>query len=84
MNANSNAAFKAIQPYVPTLEERILDFLFGVGGATDEEMRSALNMHYGTHSSRRRSLVLKGRVRDSGDTRLTTSGRPATVWEIAS
>lgn len=63
---------------------RVFGFIMASGrnGATDDEMEAELGMRHQTVSARRRELVLKGLVRDSGSKRDTRSGRSATVWEI--
>ena len=51
-------------------------------GLTDEEIQAALGINPpGTARARRVGLVASGLVRDSGRTRMTTSGRRAVVWE---
>jgi len=52
----------------------------GDAGATDEELQSLVGLRVQTETPRRRELVLAGLVRDSGNRRPTSSGRPATVW----
>ena len=49
-------------------------------GATDEAMQDILGMNPSTQRPRRVDLVSRGLVKDSGRTRLTRSGRKATVW----
>lgn len=78
----SKAAAKAIKPKVYTLRAEVLDFIVSCGaiGATDEQIQLALDLNGSTQRPRRRDLVLKGIVRDSGTKRPTRSGRYATVW----
>lgn len=66
-------------------EARVLDFIRTCGsfGATDDEVEQALHLLHQTASARRRGLVLKDFVEDSGRTRLTRTGRHATVWIAA-
>jgi hypothetical protein len=53
-----------------------------LSGLTDEEIQQALGIKPpGTARARRVELVAAGKVRDSGRTRKTTSGRAAVVWE---
>jgi hypothetical protein len=82
-SATSVAAAEAIKPSTTTLRARVLRYLreCGAVGATDEEMQSDLHMNPSTQRPRRGELVDMGAVRDSGRTRLTRSGRKATVWE---
>lgn len=51
-------------------------------GWTDDQLGIALNLPHQSVSARRRGLVLKGLVRDSGELRLNASGRFATVWVL--
>lgn len=54
------------------------------GGMTDEEIQRTLKLNPSTERPRRIELVQAGKVRDSGRTRKTSSGRAATVWEVIS
>lgn len=54
----------------------------GILGMTDDELEEKSQLAHQTISARRRELVLKGRVRDSGVRRQTRSGRKATVWVL--
>jgi len=56
----------------------------GIHGATDDEVEAMTGLRHQTASARRRELVQKGRVVDTGMRRKTRSGRPATVWRVAS
>jgi hypothetical protein len=55
----------------------------GSHGVTDDEIEQALEMRHQTASARRRGLVMKLLVVDSGQRRPTSSGRDAIVWVIA-
>lgn len=65
-------------------EMRVLQHIGKIGafGATDDEVEFALDMLHQTASARRRTLVMREQLVDSGITRKTRSGRPATVWVI--
>ena len=63
-----------------SMRTEILSFISSSGGATDDEVESALSMRHQTASARRRELVLLGLVKDSRKRRPTRSGRNATVW----
>jgi len=67
-------------------EARVFAYLQGCegGGATDDEVEVALHMLHQTASARRRGLVLKDFVVDSGRTRETRTGCHATIWITAS
>jgi hypothetical protein len=76
------AAAAAIAPLVPSLHERVRDFIASRGhrGATDHEIQSELGLSGDTARPRRRQLVKSGIVVASGRTRLSPSGNPMTVW----
>lgn len=63
-------------------EARVLDYIQRClsWGATDDEIEQGLGMLHQTASARRRGLVLKGLVIESGRMRPTRSGRDAIVW----
>lgn len=67
-----------------TLRAKVLQFITDAGehGATDLEIQTALDMEGNTERPRRRELVLMKKIRWSGQTRRTTSGRNAKVWII--
>lgn len=52
-------------------------------GRTDEEIQRMLKLNPSTERPRRIELVQAGKVRDSGRTRKTKSGRAAAVWEAS-
>lgn len=78
----SRIAAKLARPFASRQMEAVFDSIESAGayGATDEEMQIALNMTGNSQRPRRCKLVEQGRVKDSGNLRLTSSGRPATVW----
>lgn len=75
------AAFNAIKPHRPTLQQRVLDFIRENDGATDEEIRTNLNMIYGSACARRKELEHQGLVADYGRRKLSSAGRKVIVWE---
>lgn len=77
-STSKEAAF-AIMPVAGTLRAVILHEILD-GPKTDDEIETKFNMHHGTSTARRGELVKGGWVTDSGFTRLTRSGRNATVW----
>ena len=79
------AAAVGIEPNVKTLLYYVLEEIraWKDYGATDQELQDALNMDPSTERPRRVDLVKRGLVKDSGSTRLTRSGRKATVWVAA-
>lgn len=79
----SKAAADSMAERVTRLEAMVLDVLDCLeDGATDEEIDRCCRLSR-TLRPRRVALVRRGLVRDSGRTRVTTSGRRATVWVLA-
>lgn len=80
----SRAAAVAIEPYVSRIQSLVLAQLMAEGwhGATDKELEATLQLQHETVSARRRELVQKRMVQDSGRRRATPSGRRAVVWVI--
>ena len=78
----SRQAAEAIRPSAPTLRELVERYIReqGTHGATDQELQRQLCVDANTERPRRGELVDAGKVRDSGRTRPTSSGRRATVW----
>lgn len=52
----------------------------GANGLTDQEIETALGIAGNSVRPRRRKLVELGRVKESGNLRLTSSNSPAVVW----
>ena len=79
---NSATAYQKVKPAIPSMREVVLDLITERGsyGATDDEVEFVTGMKHQTASARRRELVLKGEVVDSGRRRPTRSDCPATVW----
>jgi len=63
-----------------TWRERVYSVIKSTGGATDEEIQTALAMNPSTQRPRRVELLYGDRIKDSGEKRNTKSGRKATVW----
>ena len=85
----SVAAAKSIKKSIGPSHRRILEILAWMpwnddGGWTDEEMQDHLDMGANTQRPRRCELVALGKIKDSGKTRPTRSGRDAVVWVLAS
>ena len=74
---------KAIAMEGRNLRATVLRVIIDKGGATDEEIELRTGLKHQTASARRRELVISGLVEDSGERRLTTSGRKAIVWKEA-
>lgn len=72
-----------IQKAIGPLHKRILAYLAAhPEGGTDIEMQDALEMNPSTQRPRRIELAALGKVENFGCTRLTSSGRKATVWHL--
>lgn len=69
-----------------TLRQQVFNHIFVMGttGSTDEEIELSLDIIGNTVRPRRRELQLSGRIKDSGQMRLTLSGRKAIVWVVDS
>lgn len=79
----SLAAARQIVPDLARLEAVVLADIAGcINGATDYEIELHTGLRHQTASARRRGLVLKGLVEDSGLRRNTDSGRAAVVWRV--
>lgn len=79
----SREAATAIIPKLGRLEAQVLGYFraAGVFGLTDDELQQ-MSDTTSVLRPRRRSLEQQGLVKDSGDTRLTRSGKNAVVWVI--
>lgn len=74
---------------VGSVRRRIVDEIRSIGlyssnviGLTDDELERRLHRPHTTVSSARNWLCNEGWLRDSHHTRVTSSGREATVWEL--
>jgi hypothetical protein len=81
-SATSEAAADSKLATKDSDEGRVYGYVVRAGerGATNDEIEAALGLIHQNASARTRTLVLKGRLRDSGRTRATRSGRQASVW----
>lgn len=79
------AAQTAIKPDAARLRGQVLAYIRsrGASGATDQEIQEHLDMSGDTERPRRRELQQAGLIVDSGQTRLTPSGRAAVCWVAA-
>jgi len=65
------------------MEQRVYEqFCAFPDGLTDEQVEAATGMRHQSASARRRGLVLKGRLKDSGKRRKNLSGSSAAVWVV--
>lgn len=78
----SRMAAGAIRESAPTLRGRVLAFIASRGrrGATNDEIVTGLGMLLQSCCARCNELWAAGQIRDSGETRLSKSNRPAKVW----
>lgn len=78
----SREAAQRIAPTAKSIRAAVLKHIVMCGprGCTDEECQRALSLRVQTQTARRNELMRQGLVRDSGQRRLTSSGRRATVW----
>lgn len=79
-SATSRQAAESIQRHIGPLHRRILQWMEQNVGGTDEQIGDALNIPPNTFRPRRRELEKLGRIKDSGQTAKTKSGRDAIVW----
>jgi hypothetical protein len=77
-------AAKAITEHLQRLEAIVLSVIreSGERGMCDHEVEETTGLIHQTASARRRGLVLKGLVEDSGIRRKTASGRHAKAWRV--
>jgi len=80
-STTSIATAENIVRHVGPLHSRVLAYLRDPqAGATDEELMDGTGIAPNTLRPRRRELQIMGRVKNSGATRPTKSGRKAVVW----
>jgi hypothetical protein len=81
-SATSREAGESISPITGRLRAQVFEMIVSNGGdgLTDEEISLRLGLNPSTARPRRIELVEAGKVRDSGRTRRTVSGRAAVVW----
>lgn len=72
------------RPKLGTARQKVLGAFIEAdrAGATDEEVATTLQMRLYTAAPRRNELLRGGWIKDSGRVRPTTTGSPATVWEL--
>ena len=80
----SREAAKRMIPHLARLESLVLEAIraAGPGGLCDHEIERVTGLKHQTASARRRELVLRGLIKDSGTRRKTDSGRDAKAWTI--
>jgi hypothetical protein len=80
----SSDAADAIEPVRAPSQIDVLAFIRSRGDATDEEIEMGLGRKHQSVSARRRELVQKGYVVDSGLRRMNSTGCSAHVWVVRS
>ena len=75
-------AYESVKPYIPTISERIVDYLWDAGIDTCDNIEHQLSLSHQTCSACIRGLVKRGVLEDSGLKSLTRSGRKAIMWQI--
>ena len=75
-------ALESVREIASGIRARVMSFIKDRGdhGATDQEIQDALGLGAQTQTPSRRNLAKRGEVVDSGEKRLTRSGRKAIVW----
>jgi hypothetical protein len=75
---------RSIEQHVARLERRVLDAIADAGerGLCDHEIEGITGLMHTTASARRRGLVIKGLVVETGERRTTPSGRSAKAWRV--
>lgn len=78
----SREAARSMRPHIARLEQVVLEAIRASGGEglCDHEIEERTGLQHQTASARRRELVLRGLVEDSGIRRVTPSGRSAKSW----
>lgn len=79
----SGQAWDSVLPHLGPVDGRILSMVRSMGGATTDELEWELNLRHQTASAQVRHLTEAGWLEDSGERRLTRSGRAAIVWRLA-
>ena len=78
----SKEALASIKEYRRTLRDRVQDHILHWNGLTCDQVEELTNMRHQTASARIRELFVMGKIVDSGERRVTRSGRNAVVWKL--
>lgn len=86
--STSAEAYESIRPHLNAQEKQVMDEFDAWSktkwiGLTDEECQGVTGLSPSSQRPRRIALVDAGRLKDSGLTRKTSSGRSAIVWAVA-
>ena len=82
----SRIAAKLATTFAASQQEQVFQAIeqAGANGLTDQEIESRLGIAGNSVRPRRRKLVELGRVKQSGNLRMTSSNSPAVVWIVTS
>jgi predicted HTH transcriptional regulator len=80
----SHEAAESVAPVASRLAKRVYEHIKDRGGLTCFEVEEITELSHQTASARITELRQKGLIKDSGQRRLTGSGRKAVVWVVAS
>jgi hypothetical protein len=85
LSETSRQAAVRIRSRADSLRDRVYAFIVKQGeyGATDAEIEAGTEMSGNTVRPRRGELEVQGRIRNTGKTRATKSGRQAVIWAAA-
>ena len=75
-------AYESVKPYIPTISERIVNYLGEFGVDTCDNIEHQLSLSHQTCSACIRGLVKQGVLEDSGLKSRTRSGRKAIMWQV--
>lgn len=78
----SEAAAISVSGCAKTMQEVIRRLFVYHGGLTCDEVERSLGLRHQTASARIRDLALRSHIVDSGERRVTRSGRKAVVWVL--
>lgn len=81
----SRMAAELAAPFAGAQQQKVFQAIeqAGANGLTDQEIETALGIAGNSVRPRRTKLMELGRIKDSGNLRLTKSGRAAVVWIVA-
>ena len=81
--STSKDAARSMRPITSRLRTRVYSVIWGAQGLTCSEVEERLSLSHQTASARIHELARMELIKDSGERRLTPSGRAAIVWEVA-
>ena len=75
-------AYNSLSDKLPNLTEMVYAVIKKENGCTCWEIEKMMHLRHQTASSRVSALNKEGRIVDSGERRITESGRKAIVWRV--